>query len=77
MPHSPYTQTVVPPLSDQLLDEYRQELQESRERLENCVYDQDAHQELLDIAENLVEHVDFLDAKLHIKVCTYLIDMVV
>lgn len=73
MPHSPYTDTVYPPIDD--LDEYRRELRQSRSRYEEGLGEKDTYSvdALLDDGDNLLEHCDFLDTKLNIKVRIHLI----
>ena len=67
MPQSPYRETVYPPIQD--VDEYRRDLnmyqacEDRGERIGDC--------ELLEFAEPLVEHCEFLEAKLEIKVSIY------
>ena len=73
MPHSPYTQTVLPRLSDTVLDEDRQALQRARVDVDQGVNDKYAQCSTLEIAEELLEHIDYLDGKISAKVCTYFI----
>ena len=69
MPHSPYRETVYPPIKD--VDECRRDLHmyQAREERGERIGDN----ELLDFAEPLVEHCEFLEAKLDIKVRIYFI----
>lgn len=66
MPHSPYEATVYPPIRD--LDPYRRELIHARASQDSGVRDQDAEEALLENAESLLEHCDFLEVKLDMKV---------
>ena len=66
MPHSPYRTTVYPPIKD--LDGFRRDLNQHRADEENGESNKWARGELLEIGETLLEHCDFLEAKLDIKV---------
>lgn len=69
MPHSPYRKTVYPPIQD--LREYRRKLAHHRASWEQ---DDDCQEEiLLNIGELLVEHCDFVETKLDIKVPIHLL----
>ena len=67
MPQSPYRETVYPPIQD--VDEYRRDLNmyQAREDRGERIGDY----ELLEFAEPLVKHCEFLEAKLDIKVSIY------
>ena len=69
MPHSPYLETVYPPIQD--VDEYRRDLRRYQAREERD--EEIGSNELLVFAEPLVEHCEFLEAKLDIKVRIYFI----
>lgn len=69
MPHSPYTQTVYPPISD--LSQYRQVISFYRADYERGTRNPDALA-VLDIGDKLVGQCNFLDEKLTIKACTWL-----
>ena len=71
MPHSPYRKTVYPPIQD--VDEYRRELIQHRANWECGERDKYLADSLLEIGETLVEHCEFLETKLVIKVRIYLI----
>ena len=71
MPHSPYTRTVYPPLQD--VDDLRQELNVHRVSWECGDEDKRLVEPLLEVGDDLIEHCDFLEAKLDIKVRIYLI----
>lgn len=71
MPHSPYSQIVYPPIRD--LDEFRRDLNGHRVSWENDERDKERDELLLDIGESLIEHCDFLEEKLKIKVRIYLL----
>ncbi len=72
MVHSPYRKTVYPPIQD--LGEYRRELCQQRSRWEEGERDKYAEEALLGLGEALVDHCNFLDTKLDIKVCIHSID---
>ncbi|ERF69901.1 hypothetical protein EPUS_05445 [Endocarpon pusillum Z07020] len=71
MPHSLYLKTVYPPIRN--VDEYRQDLARYRAKWEDGEVDMERDEMLLDIGESLVEHFDFLETKLNIKVPTHLL----
>lgn len=71
MPHSPYRKTIYPPISN--LDEFRQGLAHHRVSWESGERDKQRDELLLDIGEVLVEHCDFLEEKLAIKVIIHLL----
>ena len=60
MPHSPYTKTVQPPIHD--LGSYEDNLKRYRIQHDGGSTDHHATGELLKIAEELLEHCQFLDA---------------
>ncbi|MCJ1246894.1 hypothetical protein MMC30_004105 [Trapelia coarctata] len=62
MPQSPYQQTVYPPIAN--LESYRYELRKARSRYEDGNRLED---DTIDIGDLLLEHCDFLEAKLDIK----------
>lgn len=66
MPHSPYQTTVYAPINN--LDSYRSDLNDHRNSLEDGERDKDRDELLLDIGEKLLEHCEFLEEKLRIKV---------
>ena len=66
MPHSPYTQTVQPPIAD--LESYARDLKRYRVQYDEDSTDKYAAGELLEIGEGLYEQCQFLDVKLDIKV---------
>lgn len=71
MPQSPYRTTVYPPIQD--VSEFRRDLQRHRVSWDNGDSGSWGGEEsLLDIGETLVEHCDFLEEKLHVKVRIYL-----
>lgn len=69
MPHSPYTKQVHPPISDNELETFSDSLQRIRYEQEQGRYDEYAVDTPLNIGEALIEHCEFLEAKLKIKVC--------
>ncbi len=71
MPHSPYRKTVYPPIQN--VDEYRRELAEHRASWEDDERDKCRDEMLLKIGEILVEHCEFLETKLDIKVLIHLL----
>lgn len=66
MPHSPYQTTVYAPINN--LDSYSRDLSHHRNSLEDGEHDKYRDQLLLDIGEKLLEHCEFLEEKLEIKV---------
>ncbi len=70
MPHSPYRKIIYPPIGD--VDEYRRELIVHRAGEDDGERDKDRAATLLDLGDTLVEHCDFLEEKLDIKVGIYL-----
>lgn len=66
MPQSPYRTTVYPSLND--LGYCRETLARQRLSYEDGERDKEAKVTLLDVGENLLEHCEFLEAKLDIKV---------
>jgi len=62
---SPYHTVINPPIHD--LEEYKRDLRQSRSRYESGEPDNYA-EGLFECGENLLEHCDFLDQKLKIKV---------
>lgn len=66
MPHSPYTQTVHPPIAD--LDSYKTNIGGYKARFEDGDTDKYDAGCLLEIAEDLMEHCEFLDGKIRSKV---------
>ncbi|KAL9043547.1 MAG: hypothetical protein Q9214_003269 [Letrouitia sp. 1 TL-2023] len=73
MPHSPYRKTIYPPISD--LDEYKRGITQHRVSLESGERNKYWDEELLDIGELLVEHCDFLNRKLDVKVIIHLLQL--
>lgn len=71
MPLSPYHTVIYPPIHD--LEECRRDLRQSRSEYESGECDNYA-EGLLECGENLLEHYDFLDQKLKIKVRVHLVD---
>ena len=69
MPQSPYRTTVYPPIQN--VDEYKRELNHHRASWEDEERDKYRDEALLVIGEALVEHCNFLEEKLDIKVCIY------
>lgn len=66
MPHSPFHKTVHAPIQN--LYVYKQNLGRFRISIEDDECDGDTYSELLGTGELLLEHCDFLEAKLNIKV---------
>jgi hypothetical protein len=67
MPHSPYHNVVYAPIND--LEGYRRDLRHARSHFEEgSEWRQDPEEELLGAAECLLDHCDFLETKLDIKV---------
>ena len=69
MPHSPYIRQVHPPISDNDLETFRHDLQRIRWERDDGIDDKFAVDTALNIGEPLLEHCEFLEAKLTIKVC--------
>lgn len=69
MPHSPYIQQVQPPISDNDLETFGRDLQRIRWEQDDGINDKYAVDTTLHIGERLLEHCEFLEAKLTIKVC--------
>ncbi|KAL9104702.1 MAG: hypothetical protein Q9163_000380 [Psora crenata] len=72
MPHSPFSQTVYPAVSD--VDKLKRELIVHRSQCEGGG-DRDDYlaEKLLDIGEDLAEQCEFLETKLEVKVRTHLV----
>ncbi|KAL8643813.1 MAG: hypothetical protein Q9210_007543, partial [Variospora velana] len=66
MPHSPYQTTVYAPIRD--LESYRRSLNRYRAAFDDDEDNDYRGDEILDLAEPLLEQVDFLEEKLNIKV---------
>lgn len=66
MPHSPYTQTVAPPVYD--LELYEARLRSARVKFVEHELEYYDTEDFLVMAEDLLEHCQFLDTKLVIKV---------
>lgn len=69
MAHSPYSAIIHPPISN--LEATRQDLRHYRSKLDDGEYDKYALDNLVPLCEELNEYVDFLAAKLDIKVCIH------
>lgn len=71
MPQSPYRTTVYPPIQD--VSEFRRGLQRHQASWERGVHGSwGGEGSLLNIGKALIEHCDFLEEKLDIKVRIYL-----
>ena len=68
-PHSPYTKAIFPPIGD--LKSYKQALNHFRADFENQIRNKGAEEDLIGIGEDLLEHCEFLDEKLTVKVRVY------
>jgi hypothetical protein len=69
MPHSPYHDVVYPPIHD--LEDYRRDLRQLRSGYERSERNEDTEYLLLECGDSLLEHCDFLNTKLEIKVRVY------
>jgi len=74
MPHSPYRTTVHPPIND--LGYCRQTLTRQRLSYDDGQRDKEAEATLLGVGDDLLEHCEFLETKLDIKVRFHLLAMI-
>ncbi|KAL8978506.1 MAG: hypothetical protein Q9177_006386 [Variospora cf. flavescens] len=65
MPQSPYQTIVYAPISD--LESYRRSVNRYRAEYENSIYNSYPVDEIVDLAEPLLEQIDFLEEKLKVK----------
>lgn len=66
MPHSPHQKTIHAPIDN--LGDYTSALARHRAEIEDDVRDKYRDETLLAISEELLEHCEFLEEKLRIKV---------
>lgn len=68
MPHSPYTKTIHPPIDDENLRKWNEDLRRHRARWDREEEDSSAEYDLLEIGEFFSKHIEFLATKLDIEV---------
>lgn len=71
-PHSPYQKTFYQPLSDRVMDSYREYIEECQRTIDNGERDKEMPQMLVDQGGWLIKQCDFLEEKLMTTVRIYL-----